>query len=277
MGEVISLATCSPELQDQFVQTLGPEFSVRALVGSLKERSLFHEARGAINSFLPADYDIKAALTRTHEGVYFSSRCEPDKDEYSETADFSLAIDDVEPPYTEQASIQVSPNALLALYAPVFRIADTLLQDGEKEANVDTLANIVYRAVYAKTVGQFVIMKNVFPNMDNPEAMERFKSVADRFYEAKFGQDGIDDFVVRLDRLAMMFGGSIMLRNIATNMDQVISKQPGTQVVRIGQMLKMYTAGLQSAKPVDQQRVTFPLAHAFIAKEVPQFIKAWFS
>jgi hypothetical protein len=278
MGEVISMEACPPIVKDQFEAALGEDFSVRALVNSLKERSLFHEARGVLNSFV-ADTDVRLAMTDTHDRVYFSSRCllDEDEDRISEVADYHLDSLDNDPKFDKIVDITISPNALKALYKPVLGIVEAVSGSTEPLMHVNDIASLVYRAVYAKTVAQYVVMRQTMGAIDDPSLLSKFEVMTDYFYEKKFGEDGITDFVVRADRLAMAFGGTVMYRQVSESLDREIGKQSDIGTQQIGQLIKMYAAGVANIRPVDQQRVTFPLVYAFTPNEASRFLKNWFS
>lgn len=276
MGNVLSMEACSPELRNQFEVALGEEFSLRALKSSLRERSVFREARGVLHSFVP-DLYVRNAMTETYETTYFVARCEPDYDQVSEIAEYSVSNQRTRSEYETQVDVTISPNALNALFHPISGIVETLSPRDAPLLTVDQIANVAYRSIYAKTLAQFVVMKHMIPAFEDPSLMTGFKFKIDHFFTKKFGKNGIEDLATHADHLAMAFGGAVMYRQTAKILEHDIGKQSKIETQRIGQFLKMYAAGLGNVRPLDQQSVTFPLVHAFTPNEAASFLKAWFA
>lgn len=276
MGEVIQMDVCGVELRSQLDRAFGVEFSLRALMHNIQERSLFNEARGVVNGFVN-ETDTKMAISRTHANSKFVPRIELDYDEVSECAEFQIEIFDPKPDETSRVDICLSPNAVKSLYVPVDNIVDYLYPGENSVISKERIIAHVVRAVYSKTLTEFMFKQQLREAVSNPVIMEKYSMLVNEIYEPKFGDDKIKDLNVRLDRISMAVGGAVMYRHVIDSLGHEFDGDSGAEELRMAQLLKMYAMGLRTSKnPVDQQSVTFSLVHAFSPTEVAGIFKRWF-
>lgn len=263
------------ELIDQFAFA-GEDFSLRALRETLKERSLFQEARGVISSFVP-DIEAREAMRQTFEGVNFSASCEVDQ-EGSEKAYYSLDIGDVTDDTSSKVYVHISPNALKTIHRPVIDILDASPKKSESLSWNEVAVEVAYRSVYAGVLASYMVKRYALTVGDEAVGVDdQAKAKIDNIYGQTFPENGIDDWAVRLEHIAARFCGAVLLRHITNSIVALQSHDPeANSAEQNGHLLKMYATGLRQSSPRDQHQVTFPLAHAFSPAEAARFVRAWF-
>lgn len=267
---------CGPELSGQLGDFLGEDFNVASLVTDLKRRSLFDEARGVIQSFTN-DISVRQAQRATYSRTYIKASCEADTDSLSEIADFRLFLHEGESPSDESAHIEISPNAMRALYHPVREIINTISEERLPAQKIrDRAIEIAYRGIYTNVFMQFMIKRHALDvvNDEGSVSIDSVPKIA-MLYEGIFGNDKIKDPGVRLDRLAMCLGGTAMLRHVARRLGE--TPELGVAEQQAALPLRLYAVGKLESKPADQQGVSFPLAHSLDAQTASRFLRTWFA
>ncbi len=269
----------TPKLRRQ-LSFLGSDFEFDAFVENLKEPSIHSEARSVVQSFAP---DTGVRVAQRAVGAYCDSVLVPDKNKTSQQANFQVSVDDIDSEPIEKATIYISPNAIGALYKPVNTILEQFASsDLDKKTRRDTAAEIALRGVYTNVYAQFLVKRHAQTVMETPaeKGDVSLTEKIDVIYEHKFIKDGIEDWAVRINRIAMCVGGAAMIKLAVNRLTQL-----GGNVLPIGmkqhdvldKIVRLYAKGMSDrAKPNDQQEVTFPLVNAFTAAETAGFMRNWF-
>lgn len=271
---------CGDELSTQFKAFLGDDFNPQGLRHDLQQESLYREARSAVQNFIPSS---EVRIAQRAVSAYVKADWVPDVDDFAEEAGYSLEIDRFTSPPRETAAIHISPNALRAFYKPIHIILEEFAAEAITPEELRNRAlHIACRGVYSEVLAQFLVKRHALSEIEQgkTDTVVSIPEKIDALYLEKFGQDGIKDWAVRLDRLAMCLGGAIMYRQAALQMGAFSGEwlPRGLTTSTLEKMLRLYAKGQSDrAKPVDQQEISFALVNAFTQTEGARFMKLWFS
>ncbi len=280
-GADVASPFCSAQLRDQFVAFLGEDFNAQALREELEQDSLYREAKSTIQNMVPSS---EVRIAQRAASAYVEAEWVLDEDEFAEEAGYDLTIEHFKTPPVETATIHISPNGLRAFYKPVHTILEQFAAEAVTPSELrDQSIDIATRGVYSNVLAQFLVKRHALSEIEQGKTntVVSIPEKIDSLYVEKFGtEDGIKDWAVRLDRLAMCLGGAVMIRQAALQMSefggQWLPRSLTTST--LDKMLRVYAKGnSEKAKPVDQQEVTFSQVNAFTPAEAARFIRLWFS
>lgn len=259
------------ELVTQFQENFDNEFDVQRLRETLETRDIGKIAIATLRSFVGDEVTLSAERA-VYRQTIFTPRCKADKDNYSEIADYVLRAPDEEDPRQDlSVAIQISPRALQVLHKPLSIIYE------ESDISITEQVALAYKAVFSGVVAQAVM--KIAMRSDVTGFDERYVDKIDALYTQTFGAsaEDITDHASRLNRIAMGVGGAVMLRQAAKSVEGDTVGRAGQSDVT--QRLRFFALGLATSerRVVDQQQVSYALAHAYTPQETARVLKYWFA